>query len=113
MQEDAWWRENFSVRPYAAGQAYDEFQPAYHYGFESARQHSGKGWGEVEESLRTGWDKFEGKRAGGAAWENIKDAVKDAWHRAIGAHGVDSEKMAEFEKQRLAGGVPTGGRNQR
>lgn len=113
IQEDAWWRDNFPGRPYAAGRTYEEFQPAYQYGFDSARQHSGKVWSEVEESLRTGWDKFEGKPAGGAAWENIKDAVKDAWDQVTGAHGVDPKKMAEFERERLAGGVPTGGRNRR
>src|SRR6186997_2081540 len=34
--EDAYWRENFSTRPYVAqGTAYDEYRPAYQYGWES------------------------------------------------------------------------------
>lgn len=107
--EDAWWRANFGSQPYGVGREYEEFQPAYQYGFESATKHSGGTWRDVEESLRTGWDRFEGKRVGGAAWENIKDAVKDAWHRATGQHDVDPDKMAEFERERLAGGVLSSG----
>ena len=34
-QEDKWWEQNFSSRPYAAGRTYDDFRPAYRYGFES------------------------------------------------------------------------------
>ena len=76
-QEDRWWEQNFTSRPYASGRSYEEFRPAYQYGFESGRHHMGRSWKDVEADLRTGWDKYEHRRAGGAAWENIKDAVKD------------------------------------
>jgi hypothetical protein len=107
MQEDLYWRENFIARPYAAGRSYEEFQPAYRYGYESGLHHMGRNWNEVVEDLRTGWDKFEGKGPGGAAWENIKDAVKDAWHRITGQRYLDPEKMSEAEVDRLSkGGRP-------
>src|SRR5215216_1888253 len=32
--EDKWWEQNFSSRPYASGRTYDDFRPAYRYGFE-------------------------------------------------------------------------------
>jgi hypothetical protein len=106
-QENRWWEQNFVDRPYAAGRKYDEFRPAYRYGYESGRHHMGRTWSDVEQDLRTGWDKFEGKGPGGAAWENIKDAVKDAWHRVTGQHGVDTEKMSQSEVDRLSqGGRP-------
>lgn len=107
MQEDNYWRENFATRPYAAGRAYEEFRPAYQYGYESGLHHMGRGWGDVEIDLRTGWDKFEGKGPGGAAWENVKDAVKDAWHRITGQHDLDPKKMSQAEVERLTkGGKP-------
>jgi hypothetical protein len=106
-QEDRWWEQNFSSRPYASGRRYEEFQPAYRYGFESGQHHMGRTWKDVESDLRTGWDKFEHRSAGGAAWENIKDAVKDAWHRITGQHDVDADKMSESEVDRLTrGGRP-------
>ena len=33
-EEDSWWRNNFSSRPYATGRDYEEFRPAYQYGYE-------------------------------------------------------------------------------
>ena len=94
-QEDKWWEQNFNSRPYAAGRRYEDFRPAYRYGFESGQHHMGRTWDEVESDLRTGWDKFEHRSAGGAAWENIKDAVRDAWHHITGQHDLDAERMSE------------------
>ena len=51
-QEDAWWRENYGGRPYATGRSYEEFRPAYRYGYESGRHHMGRNWNEVEADLR-------------------------------------------------------------
>src|ERR1044071_9307644 len=104
-EEDAYWRQNFPSRPYATGGNYMDYRDAFRYGYESGTHNLGRKWSDVEEDLRTGWDKFEGKRAGGAAWENVKDAVKDAWNRVTGQHDVDTDKMAEFERERLSGGV--------
>ena len=47
-QEDKWWEQNFSARPYATGRKYDEFRPAYRYGFESGTHHMGRSWDEVD-----------------------------------------------------------------
>ena len=61
--EDNWWRDNFSSRPYATGRNYEDFRPGYQYGFESGQHHMGRKWNDVESDLKTGWDKFEGRRA--------------------------------------------------
>ncbi len=105
--EDLWWSENFASRPYSTGRRYEEFRPAYQYGFESGSHHLGRDWTDVESDLRTGWDKFEGKGPGGSTWENIKDAVRDAWNRVTGQRDLDPEKMSESEVERLSrGGRP-------
>jgi hypothetical protein len=107
MEEDAWWREEFPSRPYAAGRSYDELRSAYQYGYECGVHNMGRLWDDVKEDLQTGWDRFEGKGPGGAAWENIKDAVRDAWDRITGQHRLDAEKMSEQEVDRLTrGGRP-------
>jgi hypothetical protein len=94
-QEDLWWEQNFSSRPYASGRRYEDFRPAYRYGFESGKHSMGRTWSDVESDLRTGWDKFEGRPAGGSTWENIKDAVRDAWHRVTGQKDLEVDKMSE------------------
>ena len=60
----------------------------------------GRTWRDAEADLRTGWDKFENRPAGGSTWENVKDAVRDAWHRVTGQHDVDTDKMSESEVNR-------------
>ena len=61
----------------------------------------GRNWNDVETDLRSGWDKFEGRKGAGGTWESVKDAVKDAWHRITGQHDVDTDKMADFEEDRV------------
>jgi hypothetical protein len=94
-QEDRWWEQNFSSRPYASGRSYEDFRPAYRYGYESGSHNMGRTWNDVESDLRTGWDKYEHRPAGGSTWENIKDAVRDAWHRVTGQRDMDVERMSE------------------
>jgi hypothetical protein len=100
--EDNWWRSNFSSRPYATGRDYDDFRPAYQYGFESGQHHLGRKWDEVESDLKSGWEKFEGRRGAGSTWDSVKSAVRDAWHRITGQHDVDADRMSESEVDRLS-----------
>jgi hypothetical protein len=107
IDEDRWWRENFSSRPYATGRTYEEFRPAYEYGFESGQHHLGRNWDDVESDLRSGWEKFESKKGAGGTWENVKHAIRDAWDRVTGQHELDADKMSESEVDRLThGGRP-------
>lgn len=77
--EDAYWRENFSSRPYAAGATYDEYGPAYRYGWETYPQFAGTAFDEVEPQLRSQWDYRRGDSD--LDWERAKYATKDAWQR--------------------------------
>lgn len=105
-QEDQWWRQNYSSRPYATGRTYEDFRPAYRYGYESGQHHMGRTWNDVETDLRTGWDKYENRGPGGATWENIKDAVRDAWHRITGQKDLDVDKMSTANRSSSPGGRP-------
>jgi hypothetical protein len=95
--EDNYWFENFSSRPYALGpDYYDQFRPAYRYGFESAQHHVGRQWDEAEPDLRQGWDTYQHRGQTASTWEEIKAAVRDAWDRVVGtqhpnAPGRESE----------------------
>jgi hypothetical protein len=87
--EDEYWRNNYGSRPYArADLAYEHYQPAYRYGYESAGRLGTSRWDEVEGELQAGWevDAERGERHG--AWASVRDAVKDAWDRVTGhRHG--------------------------
>jgi hypothetical protein len=86
--EDNYWHENFSSRPYALGpDYYDRFRPAYRYGFESGLHGLGRAWDDAEPDLRAGWERYQHRGAEPTAWEEIKDAVRDAWDRVVGQGG--------------------------
>jgi uncharacterized protein YcfJ len=78
--EDAYWREQYRNRPYyEQSVAYDEYAPAYRYGWESRTRYAGKRYDEVESDLGRDWDRFKGKSR--LNWEKAKMATSDAWHR--------------------------------
>ena len=86
--EDTYWRTNYPNRPYAssAGKDYDFYRPGYRYGYESANRYHGREWNDVEEDLSRNWNTYEHR--GTSTWEQIKDAVRDAWNRVTGNRPV-------------------------
>ena len=88
--EDTYWRNNYSSRPYASGRTYDDLSPAYRYGYDSANQYRGRSWNEAENDLERGWEKAKG--ATRSTWHEVKDAVRDAWHRVERATPGDADR---------------------
>ena len=86
-KENKHWQDNFAGRPYIdSSSKYDEYAPAYRYGWENYGRHgTDTSWDSVENDLSRGWDKFKGKSD--LNRERAKHAVKDAWDRiSSGAH---------------------------
>jgi hypothetical protein len=86
--EDTYWRENYRRRPYAssAGREYDFYQPGYRYGYEAANRYTNRTWNDVEADLSKDWNSYQHR--GSSTWEQIKDAVRDAWDRVTGNRPV-------------------------
>jgi phage tail tape-measure protein len=81
--EHEYWRQNYASRPYVTtGASYDEYGPAYQYGWESRAQNSDEDFDDIEVSLGKDWDKARGNSQ--LNWSRAKPAVRDAWDR-IGA----------------------------
>jgi hypothetical protein len=82
--EDTYWRTNYRTRPYAStgGRDYDYYKPGYRYGFDAASRYQGRRWEEVESELGRDWDRYEHR--GQSTWQQMKDAVRDAWDRVTG-----------------------------
>src|SRR5437870_3710004 len=79
-EEDAYWRDNYSTRPYVQpGTTYDEYSPAYRYGWESRSRYTGRRFEDVENDLSRDWDRAKGKSR--LDWEKAKAAARDAWDR--------------------------------
>lgn len=81
--EDAYWRDNYSTRPYTAGSTYDEFGPAYRYGVSSYAEYPDRTFEEVEPDLRREWASARGSSS--LEWERARLAAKDSWQRVSDA----------------------------
>jgi len=80
--EAEFWRESHSVRPYAdATLGYEEYAPAYRYGWESyaSRTIKGQTFENVEAELNRGWDKAKGTSR--LLWDTAREATREAWNR--------------------------------
>jgi hypothetical protein len=88
--EDAYWRTAYRTRPYAAGEPYDTYRPAYRYGWENYPRYAGKKFEEVESELGRDWAKT--KDSSRLSWEKAKAATEDAWHRIERAIPGDFDK---------------------
>ena len=78
--EDAYWRDNYSSRPYVtAGSNYDEYAPAYRYGTDAYSKYPGRLFDEVEPDLSRDWATARGNSS--LEWERAKHATRDAWQR--------------------------------
>jgi hypothetical protein len=78
--EEAYWRENYSSRPYVEkGDAFEQYGPAYKYGWESRPHYLGSTFDEVEPDLGREWDRVRGTSTLG--WDKARHAARDAWHR--------------------------------
>ena len=86
--EDAYWRTNYRNRPYAsaANRDYDYYRPGYRYGYDAADRYRDRSWNDVESDLQRDWNSYEHR--GSSTWEQMKDAVRDAWDRVTGNRHV-------------------------
>lgn len=80
--EHAYWRSEFNNRPYVTkGSKYEQYAPAYQYGWESYTNHgeSKRTFDSMETQLREEW---EGRGDDAELnWDEARDATRDAWLR--------------------------------
>jgi len=82
--EEAYWRENFSGRPYVKGDSkFDDYGPAYRHGAEAYGRSKGRSFDDAEPELKRDWDRVRGNSS--LSWEKAKDATRDAWQRVSDA----------------------------
>lgn len=91
VAEDAYWRDNYSTRPYIrSGATYDDYAPAYRYGWDAQSRYAGRSYDEVEPELARDWGTARGNSS--LEWEHAKHATRDAWHRVERAIPGDADK---------------------
>ena len=70
------------TRPYVdQNSTYDDYRPAYQYGWESRARHADKSFDEVESDLGRNWETAKAKSK--LSWDKAKHATRDAWDRVV------------------------------
>lgn len=83
VEEDAYWRETYSTRPYyQAMYDYDrDYRQAYMLGYEARTQSPPDEPFDLHEStLKTKWTSIKAESR--LSWEDAKQAIYDGWERA-------------------------------
>jgi hypothetical protein len=85
--EDAYWQSAYPERHYArADRSYEYYRAAYRHGAEGAIRWRGREWSDTEHRLRADWLASE---HGTLPWEEVRDAIRDAWDRVRGRSDDD------------------------
>lgn len=63
---------------YASGRDWNDYEPAYKYGYETYGQYRGQRFEDVEDRLERNWETTKANSR--LAWNEAKDAVRDGWH---------------------------------
>jgi hypothetical protein len=63
---------------YRPGQQWNDYAPAYGYGYLSYPRFSGCALVEIEGDLLRGWD--DAKRHSRLTWREAREAIQDGWH---------------------------------
>ncbi len=89
--EEAYWRESYSSRSYVAADSnYDDYRPAYEYGWQSRSRYAGKTFDQAETDLQRDWESNRGKST--LSWDRAKLATRDAWDRIETAIPGDADR---------------------
>lgn len=89
--EHGYWRANYAQRPYVRpGASYDEYAPAYQYGWESRAQYGESSFDDVEPDLEREWNNRRG--SSNLDWANARDAVGDSYRRGATSRGSELQK---------------------
>jgi hypothetical protein len=79
-EERVYWQDHYrNASYYNPAYDFDDYEPAFAFGDEARRRHSGD-WDGIEARLADEWERVKGKSR--MAWEHAKLAVRAAWDRA-------------------------------
>ena len=104
--DDTIYRSHFSSTYGSSGAAYDDYQPAYRYGAESARsgKYRGRKWDEVETDLSSDWSTRSGS-SDPSTWEKMKAAVRRGWDRMTLDDDDDTYYRSHYDTHLATTGV--------
>jgi hypothetical protein len=83
-EEEGYWRGRFEKLPYyKSGLQFDQYQPAFRYGWEAASrpEFRNRRFEDIEGQLATEWPNYESAGSKSADWSEVRLAARDAYDR--------------------------------
>lgn len=75
---------------YNPSKTWDDYSPAYQYGYNSYDRYRGQRFEDVEDTLRQDWEQT--KASSRMAWDDVRGAVRDGWHYVERAIPGDADR---------------------
>jgi hypothetical protein len=99
QHEDDYWRNEFPRRPYAVASRYgwDDYWPAYRFGYERFPAYDGRGFDEVESELAHDWENVRGTSR--LRWDEARVATRDAYERLAQQIRAENPQDRDTEKR--------------
>lgn len=81
--EDAFWREQHPVAPYAIGEPYEDYESAYRAGYEAYAENPGKSFADAETDIRKKYESMKQYESMKPLlpWKKARPAAQAAWSR--------------------------------
>ena len=79
-----------SASYYKADRDWNDYEPAYTYGYDTYGQYRGRRFEDVESDLERGWEKTKANSR--LAWADARGAVRDGWHYVERAMPGDADR---------------------
>ncbi len=84
-------KDTYQSAPYySAGREWNDYEPAYKYGYDTYGQYRGQRFEDVEGTLERNWDATRANSRLG--WSEAKGAVRDGWHHIERAMPGDADR---------------------
>jgi hypothetical protein len=72
-------KQNYNTAPYyQSGREWNDYAPAYKYGYDTYGEYRGRDFDSVENDLERKWAETRGESR--LAWNEAREAVRDGWH---------------------------------
>jgi hypothetical protein len=99
--EEAYWRDNYSSRPYVKqGETFGDYRPAYRFGLDAYGRADGRTFDQLQPDLMRDWERNKGSSR--LTWDSAKHASRDSWHRANDS--ATRAAPADADRSRLVDG---------
>ena len=84
-------RSSYESAPYySANRTWNDYEPAYKYGYDRYSEYRGQKFDDIESNLERDWNATRGKSQ--LAWDEARGAVRDGWHYIERAMPGDADR---------------------